>query len=365
MINIRKALVGTGAAVFVALGLLAPQAQAAPAPAAPASIEVSSASLYPKATPPKVTKANTVKAKGTKSGLEHPGPAKTGGISTQSVGTCATWPTNACYNYAGGLQNFTSPTVSTGLYANIMVPWSYTDYPARDAGAHDVTELAVLRPRSVGGPRDIVEWGMVSDRAMSPTGNDEMRVFAFAWVNGNPQGWNAGFVNYTGANACAYHPGDSLGAINGTAHAFGIEYLSGAWWASIDGKYCGYFPADPAAGSTAGNLWYGSGANFVNGSQIQAFGEVTSALDKPCTDMGSGQPDMSTIGSPYNYATMPAYISTVSQPAGGPTTSLTAIDTPTGLPYIQQFLTGSVKSFYYTGAGTDSSGNLPGNRGSC
>jgi hypothetical protein len=24
-----------------------------------------------------------------------------------------------------------------------------------------------------------------------------------------------------------------------------------------------------------------------------------------------------------------------------------------------------VKSFYYTGAGTDSSGNLPGNRGSC
>jgi hypothetical protein len=327
-----------------------------------ASIEVNSASLYPKTPTPKVTKANTVKAKGIKAGIEHPGPAKTGGVSTQSVGTCASWPTKACYNYAGGLQNFTSPTVSTGLYANIMVPWSYTDYIARDAAAHDVSEEALIRTRA-SGQRDIVEWGMVSSRAMYA--NDDMHVFAGAWVNGVFQGYNTGFVNFTGTNNCAYHPGDSLGAINGTAHAFGIEYLSGDWWASIDGKYCGYFPGNTSATSTAGNLWYGSGANMVSASQIQAFGEVTSALDKPCTDMGSGQPDMSTIGSPYNYATMPAYFSSVSQQAGGPTTSLTAIDTPSGLPYIQQFLSGSVKSFYYTGAGTDSLGNSPGNRGSC
>ena len=352
------------ASAFLMIGGLAASTPATAAPSV-SGIEVSPASLYPKTALPKVTAANTVKAKGVKAGIEHPGPAKpSGGVSTQSVGTCATWPTNACYNYAGALQNFTAPTVETGIYANIMVPWSYTDYKARDAAAHNVSELALIRTRA-GGLRDIVEWGMVSDRGMSPTGNDEMRVFAFAWVNGNPQGWNTGFVNYTGANACAYHPGDSLGAINGTAHAFGIEYLSGNWWASIDGKYCGYFPADPAAGSTAGNLWYGSGANMVSASQVQAFGEVTSALDKPCTDMGTGQPDFSTLGTPYNPNTMAAYFSSISSPVGGPTISMSAIDTPTGLPYIQQFLSGSVKSFYYTGAGTDVNGNSPGNRGSC
>jgi hypothetical protein len=362
MNKMKRVLFGLIGGVALAVSLTGAPAQAQPVQDT-AGIEVAGLSaLKPPASPPKVTKANTVKAKGTKvSAAAHPGPYKTGSITTQATTACATWPTKACYKYEGGLQNVTS---GTGLYANVMVPWSYTDYKARDAAAHDVTELAVIKPRSVGGPRDIVEWGLISDRGMSPTGNDEMRVFAGAWVNGTFQGYNVGFVNYTGAGACAYHPGDSMGAVNGTAHAFGIEYLSGNWWASIDSQYCGYFPGDTSATSTAGNLWYGSGANFVSGTQGQAFGEVTSAFNEPCTDMGSGTQGTASTSGTYNYPTMPAYLSTVSWAGGSPATSLTLIDT--GGPYYSvKFLTGSVKTVYYGGTGGDSSGNTPGTRGSC
>jgi hypothetical protein len=368
--TIRRRAAAVGAAVaLTALAAIggAQAAQATPrhlqaAPAAP-SIEVNPAALKPPSQPPAVSKATTVAAK-TLKGSPHRVPT-VGGVSTQATTACATWPTKACYFYDGGLQNATG----TGLYANLMVNWSYTDVKTRDAAAHNVTELAAIRARS-GGLRDIVEVGTISDRSISPTGSDDPIFFVGAWVNGVFQGYNTGFVNYTGSGACAYHPGDSMGAINGTARAFGIEYINTAgtavgWWASNGSQWCGYFPADPAGGSTATNLWFGSGANFTSTTQGQAFGEVTSQFNQPCTDMGNGTAGNAATGSPYNYNTMPSYISTVSWAGGSPVTSLTAIATPAGPPFYQQFLTGSVKTFYYGGTGWNNTGGLPGTRGSC
>jgi len=365
MINIRKTLAGAGGALFVALGLLLPQAAtAAPASAPSASIEVNPASLKPPAKPPTVTKANTVKAKTLTGKIPHKVP-NAGGVTTQTVTACAAPP---CYFYAGGKHDFTAPTAPTGVYGNKMIDWSYTDYYARDSGAHNVGELAVIRKRA-SGLRDIVEVGTVSDRAMSPTGNDEPHFFVFAWVNGAPYGaYNSGFVNYTGANNCTYHPGDNMGAINGTSLAMGIEFVNTpgtavGWWASNGGKWCGYFPADPAATSVAGNLWYGSGANFGSATQIQAFGEVASSLNQPCTDMGNGTQGTASTTGTYNYNTMPTYWSTVSEV--GATTTLTLFNIPAGPPYDVKFLTGSVRSIFEGGTGWDSWGNLPGTRGNC
>lgn len=361
MINLRRVLAGVGATGAIALGLLAPQTvQAAPAVAPTVSVEVNSTTLKPPAKPPTVTKANTAKARALTSKAPHKVP-NAGGVTTQAVTNCAAPP---CYFYAGGRQDFTTVN-PTGVYANKMVDWSYTDLTSRDNMAHNVSELAVIRKRA-SNLRDIVEIGTVSDRDMSPLNDDEPRMFVFAWINGTPYGgYNAGFVNYTGANNCAYHPGDNMGAINGTAIAMGFEYTSNNWWASIGGKWCGYFPADPAATSVAGNLWYGSGANFASATQIQAFGEVTSAFNEPCTDMGNGGTGTDSTTGTYSYNSMPTYwASTAYSGPSAPAASLTLFNQPAGPPYDVKFAPSSVRTIFYGGKGWGPTGGT-GTRGSC
>lgn len=358
MINIRKALAGTGATLVVALGLLVPQGAAAapaPAPNASASIETSLAALRPSTpVPSKAIASNFGKPmKGVKADKQMPPAPMGGGLLTR---TAAASP----YSYVGGSQSGTN----VGLYANMMINWSYTDTYASDSGAHNVAELDAETTRA-GGGRDIVEVGTLSDRSVNGTGNDEPHLFVFHWINGSPQGYNAGFVPYTGAGACAYHPGDDMGAINGTAVRIGIEYTNNDWWVSEGAQWCGYIPANPAGGSTATNKWYGSGANFTSASKYQAFGEVASSWNEPCTDMGNGTRGNAAVSSPYNYNTMPSYISTVS-PVGftGTVTMGTGYTIPSVAWYKLNMLA-SGKTFYYGGEGANLAGTGIGSRGLC
>lgn len=357
----KRALAGLGIALVGALGLAVPSQVASAAPvqvvqatsSTSSGIEVGLSSLKPPSKPPTVTSANSVKVTSSIKATRHALP-NAGGVTAQSTTACSSPP---CYFYVGGLQNSTN----TGLYANVTVNWMYADYYARDSGAHSLVELAAITKRA-NNNRDIVEIGITSDRLVNGSGNDEPHMFVFYWVNGVGMGYNTGYVNYTGTNNCTYHPGADMSAATGTATALGVEYVSTGsigWWFSQGGKWCGYFPADPAGTSTATNKWYGSGANFTSASQGQAFGEVASSFNEPCTDMGNDKPGDGTVSSPYNYNTMPGYVSSVSFATGSPTVSLTAFRQPTTSAYTQNMLA-SNKTFYFGGAGWDSNGLNPG-----
>lgn len=340
MTRFRKVLASTGAALVVALGLMAPQsASAAPSPTPPATVG-------------KMMAGQKLGAKVTKGAPINPGR-----VSTQSQTTCTT----NCYKYNTGLQNVTA---TSGVTANVIIAWPYTETCAADAGGHSIAELAVLKSRS-GGARDIVEIGWRSDPCTY--GNDSPHLFVFHWVNGVGQGYNAGYAPYTGAGISPYQPGDDLGSLTGTAKQMGVQYVTTGgtigWAFSFDNKWMGVIPADPAGTSTATNKWYGSGANFTSGTQVQAFGEVWSHFNEPRTDMGNGRWGTMVHGSPYDYYSNSAYFSNVT-PLGN-TANLTLSKTPsTEVNYEPQFLTGSVKSFYYGGGGYNPDGTNGGAAGS-
>lgn len=354
----KRFVAGVSLLAVSLLGVQAAPAHATPAPVA-SSIEVNPSTLKPPSTPPTLTAANSAKPmKGVK--VNRAAPPGGGGVSALRT-SCAAFP---CYDYVGGSQTATN----TGLYANMMINWSYTDTYASDNGAHNVAELDAETTRA-GGGRDIVEVGTISDRFVNGTGNDEPHLFVFHWVNGTPQGYNTGFVNYTGAGNCAYHPGANMGAINGTASRIGIEFVNTpgtaiGWWVSQGAQWCGYLPADPAGTSLATNRWYGSGANFTSAAKYQAFGEVASSWNEPCTDMGNGTLGNAAVSSPYNYSTMPSYISTVS-PVGVASPSMGAgYVIPSTIAFKLNMLA-SGKTFYYGGPGWNSAGTAIGTRGSC
>ena len=57
---------------------------------------------------------------------------------------------------------------------------------------------------------------------------------------------------------------------------FAIEYFQGNWWYGYNGTWFGYLP---------GSLWSGT---FTQAGLVQPFGEVSSTVARPCTDMGNG-----------------------------------------------------------------------------
>jgi hypothetical protein len=351
MINIRKALAGTGAALVVAFGLLVPQGAAQAAPSAPGS----ATSVAP-STVGKPLAGQKLSATVTKGAPIN--PVAKGGVSTQAQTVCS----SNCYKYNTGLQNVTTTTGITGIN---RIAWPYTETCAADAGGHSIAELAVLKTRA-GGGRDIVEIGWRSDPCTY--GNDSPHLFVFHWINGVGQGYNAGYVPYTGAGISPYQPGDDLGSLTGTAQQMGVQYVTTGtykgWAFSFNNLWMGVIPADPAGGSTTTNKWYGSGANFTDGTQVQAFGEVWSHWNEPRTDMGNGRwGTMSPHSSPYDYYSDADYWSTIT--VLGNTPSLTLSKTPsTEVNYEPQFLNGSVRSFYFGGGGYTPSGGNGGAAGS-
>lgn len=70
-----------------------------------------------------------------------------------------------------------------------------------------------------------------------------------------------------------------------TPTQFAIEYFQGNWWYGYNGNWFGYLP---------GSEW---GGTFVKAGLVQIFGEVSSTVAKPCTNMGNGYLGTSTAAT--------------------------------------------------------------------
>jgi hypothetical protein len=153
-----------------------------------------------------------------------------------------------------------------GVYTNVTIAKPRLD----KSDYHTLAELAV---QSADG-KQIVEVGWNIDRVVN--GDDDPHLFVYHWVNRVPTCYNGcGFEQYS-KNV---KPGDTL--TYDVTKKFGIQYFNGAWWIAFDSEWIGYFPE---------KLWNDQGVKFSRTGLVQVFGEVAASSDKPCTQMGNGQP---------------------------------------------------------------------------
>ncbi|MEV6601113.1 neprosin family prolyl endopeptidase [Actinoplanes sp. NPDC051346] len=166
----------------------------------------------------------------------------------------------AFYHYAAGTQIGATDGTSANLH--IAKP----ELAAADA--HTLTEIAVQSADS----KQIVEVGWTVDRKVN--GDDDPHLFVFYWKDGKPACYNAcGFKVYSQATI---KPGATLPT--GVQKRFGVQRSGSNWWIAYDSEWIGYYPDD---------LWNGS---FTRAGATQWFGEVASATEETCTDMGKGLP---------------------------------------------------------------------------
>jgi hypothetical protein len=313
---------------------------------------------------PTVTAANSNKPVGVKSPKGFPGRKVP--LTQLSRTSCG-----GCYHYAGGGDNATN----TGGFANLYVNNAFLDSEGDSPQfTHTLTEIAVQSTTNPG-TSQIVEVGFHQNRQVNPSLSYHPFMFVYWWklVGGvaTEQCYNGcGWVNYTGTGNCGVTPGvTDLSAQVGTTHSLGIHYVgtgTKGWWVSYDNKPCGYYPADPAATSTAGNIWYP--ATYTSAARVQWFGEVFSNYNEPCTKMGNNR-DGNSFVTPYAYASDPALIGSASFDGGSPGVDMTG-DTyqdPThGYWVANASAVGNpVRSLYYGGKGSKADGTQPGNASTC
>jgi hypothetical protein len=186
-------------------------------------------------------------------------------VPPQSSGTDSVAPDAAATQTVNYFYNWGEQTAATdGIYANVSI--AKPKLNAKDY--HSLAELAV---KTADG-KQAVEVGWTVDRVVNS--DSDPHLFVYHWVNGAETCYNGcGFVQVS-PNV---KPGDTLA--NGTAKRFGIQYRGDAWWISFDTEWIGYFPA---------KLWLDKGVTFSEAEIVQAFGEVASASNSPCTEMGNG-----------------------------------------------------------------------------
>lgn len=164
------------------------------------------------------------------------------------------------YHYAGGRQ----VGATDGTWANLSI----AKPELATADAHTLTEIAMQSADS----KQIVEVGWNVDRKVN--GDTDPHLFVYYWKDGKKTCYNScGFEMYADATI---KPGDTLPTA--TQKRFGVRHSGGAWWIAYDSEWVGSFPD---------SLWNG---NYTRGGLSQWFGEVASATETTCTDMGKGLP---------------------------------------------------------------------------
>ena len=104
-------------------------------------------------------------------------------------------------------------------------------------------------------------------------GDTQPHLFVYHWVDGQTSCYNGcGFVQVSDE----IHPGDPVEV--GKTGDYGIAHKDGKWNVTYNGELVGYYPDE---------LWDG---RFPSAQLVQAFGEVATLPDQPCTDMGNGLP---------------------------------------------------------------------------
>jgi hypothetical protein len=180
--------------------------------------------------------------------------------STTGTGTgCTSYAVNLFYCRAGAAQAITSD----GAYMS-------TPVQSPTVTANDNHSLAELAVQSADG-RQIIEIGWRIYRPEGPT----PRLFVYHWINGQGTCYNTDCPGYVQSSSTTITPHMALTA-SSTPVQFAIEYFQGNWWYGYNGTWFGYLP---------GSLWGGS---FTKAGLVQIFGEVSSTVARPCTNMGNG-----------------------------------------------------------------------------
>ena len=137
-------------------------------------------------------------------------------------------------------------------------------------GSGDFHSLAEVAVESSDG-QQIVEIGWTVDHGVN--GDYDPHVFAFHWIDGQPQCYNG--CGWVQVSATA-RPG--MRVMPGETHRYQIKLVNGDWWLFYDAEGMGYFP---------GTRWAG---RYTQGGLVQWFGEVAAHDAMPCTQMGNGTP---------------------------------------------------------------------------
>lgn len=281
-----------------------------------------------------------------------------GGVSSKLV-TCPN------YQYAAGVQTFTGGATVGGFGANVMVTKPFLNSGA--TGCHTLVELAAQGGGSYG---DIVEIGATVDPTVNG-GSSDPHLFVYHWVNGattcyNGCGWVDNSTNPINAGSSLASVASATFPAN--VKQFNIQYdaaatcgaVTGAWVLGYAGLGIGCFPK---------TLW--TTPTFTSATRIQAFWEVASTGTVDCSDMGQLGRQGSSAVLPLD-ASDPAYIGsiTLTNPSPAATANVIPFVLPAsgsgnsvlgftgGSPSVTRTITGG-------GTGTNSSGGLPGNAGSC
>lgn len=289
--------------------------------------------------PPKVTAHNSHPVDGVQGIKGQPDRKAT---ASKLLVTCP------CFNYAKGQQTFTSGYPNT-VQGKALIS---SPYVQPTSGNHSLMELAVTH-HETSGKRNIVEVGWTKDPSVCTASTTNPCMFVFSWVNDVPQGYGTGFVRYTGSGASAYGPGDSLSALVGTAHVFGIQLdvPTGNVWvyfaSATTNEWVGYYPA---------SVWTAGGFTMTSWDTIQPFAEVADVnTDKPCTDMGTGDLATATVGG---YWTQMNHNATAAP-------SFTWSVAPSGIGSEYNAATVSGTTARLGGPGWNSAGTGVGTKGSC
>lgn len=184
-------------------------------------------------------------------------------------------PCGTCYFYGGGQQTVVTDGASD--QATVEKPSCTGTYCY-----HSLFELALMTTNG----QQIVEWGWTVDPSVF--GNSNPHLFAASWTNGSFNGYGTGFVPAVGTT-CP-HGLDVNGDVtagSATTRLFGVQYVSGAWWTSYKGNYCGAFQ---------NSLW--TSPTFTQAGKVQLFGEVAANDTAPTgVGMGSGVLGSTTAGA--------------------------------------------------------------------
>lgn len=242
------------------------------------------------------------------------------------------------YWYSGAHQDLTSisPAVTT---TGGNVGGSSSWYLDSTNDGHTLVETAVRQ--TYNSNATVIEAGVTVDPTLN--GNSSPTLFVYYWDKfGVGQGYNTNFTLYASRT---YTPGSSV--ITSTL-AFQWVYSSGLWWLAVGGTWVGYFNT---------TLW--PSVTFDHAAEWLGFDEVAQksggTRTYSCSDMRNGLEgsNASALG-----------ITSVSYNSSGTGVNLSLIDNPSD-GYSPALFTGSTRSFRSGGAGTDSSGSLPGSVGSC
>ena len=245
------------------------------------------------------------------------------------------------YFYAGAAQDtsgIVSPAVTT-VGANFSGPTG--TYLDTTHDAHGLVELAVrLTPNSNAG---LIEAGITQDPVVNA--DSQPRLFVAYWDGSGVCGcYNTNFNLY---GARTYSPGDVITTTKSIQWIY--DGSTNLWWLAVAGTFVGNF--------NESTLW--PSITFNHAGQVLGFGEVAQKASGTrtysCTDMGNGL-DSSVAGPPAA-----ASIGSVSYNSSGTNVNMVALGAYYG--YTTTML--SARTYRYGGAGSDSSGNLPGNTGSC